>query len=184
VGILPNMPDKQLYLLAEFDSDSQAEFTRISETLFLSGFSGQQTKGIPYHFTLGNADVEFKPELISNVARLGAITPRVDVYFDHIGLFGLDVLFLAPNATNSMLDFRQAFFPDETTLDSKSADQKIALAPWSPHATLLIDEPARVAAAIPIVAENFCPFPARITQVSLYEFFPPRLYLRVPLPIE
>jgi len=46
---------------------------------------------------------------------------------------------------------------------------------WAAHATLLIDEPDVILKALPIVAENFKPFKARIESIALYEFFPKRL---------
>lgn len=47
------MQDKKLYLIANFDSETQNILAGYYNILMQNGFIGNQTKNIPYHFTLG-----------------------------------------------------------------------------------------------------------------------------------
>ena len=46
--------------------------------------------------------------------------------------------------------------------------------PWTPHTTILIDEPETVFAAIPVFVKSFVPFTARIVRLHLCAFWPTR----------
>jgi hypothetical protein len=89
---------------------------------------------------------------------------NLDVILSHIGLFGLEVLFIVPDMNFELLTFKQKFFPH----CGNGAYN------WTAHATLLIDEPEKISKALPILAKNFKPFIARIESIGLYEFFPMR----------
>ena len=157
--------DKSLYILAQFDNETQKALHGYYETLVSSGITGTQTKDIPYHFTLGCYPCDMEPRLLEHINAATADLSGVTVRFDHIGLFGLNVLFFAPNVTRELLELRERFMLpgaiDEFT--------------WSPHVTLLIDEPDNILKALPIMVRHLKPLAAHINVIGLYEFFPKRL---------
>ena len=157
--------DKALYVLAQFDDDTQEILCRYYENLVSHGITGTQTKDIPYHFTMEIYPVEAKGLLQHGLDSICTDIAGITIRFDHIGLFGLNVLFLAPEVTHELLDFH-----DRLAVES-SAEQF----PWTPHVTLLIDEPQTVLKALPVIAESLKPLTVRIDRIGLYEFFPKRL---------
>ena len=80
--------------------------------------------------------------------------------------FCSEVLFAAPDASKELLALKEIFCGD-TDL--------------TPHTTLLIDNPDSILKALPAVMEDFSPFRGKITSLHLYEFFPARYILTVPL---
>jgi len=158
---------KAFYFLAEFDGETQRRMAGYYNALREHGLTGQQTKGIPYHFTLGDLQGN-EAALIARLEEICAETPVISFRIDHVGLFGLRVLFLEPCVTTELLGLQGAFF-----------DEKM---PWTPHATVLLDEnPEAILRAIPLLAEQFEPFEARVESVALYEFFPARRIRRCQL---
>jgi len=156
--------DKYLYLLAQFDKKTQEILTGYYDILQENGFIGKQTKNIPYHFTLGKKDTDYEKQLIDDLDIICQNTACIEIHLSHIGLFGLDVLFIAPDMNFELLKLQQKLFPH---CGSGAYN-------WTAHATLLIDEPENILKALPIVAKNFKPFIARIESIGLYEFFPMR----------
>ena len=55
---------------------------------------------------------------------------------------------------------------------------------WTPHTTMLIDEPETVFRAVPIVSEGFKAFRGQVTSLNLYEFWPTRKVFSMPLNAE
>jgi len=165
------MEDKYLYLLAQFDKKTQEILAGYYDILRQKGFIGNQTENIPYHITLGKKDIDCEKQLIEDLDKICASTACIDIHLSHIGLFGLNVLFIAPDMNFELLTLQQKFFPN---CGSGAYN-------WTAHATLLIDEPEKILKAIPIVAENFKPFIARIESIGLYEFFPTRFIKEWPL---
>lgn len=159
------MKDKFLCLLAQFDKETQEKLNGYYSILQQNGFVGNQTKNIPYHFTLGSKDVDCQKQLIDDMDKICISTACIDIHLSHIGFFGLDVLFIAPDMNFELLAFQQKFYPH----CGNGAYN------WTAHTTLLIDEPEQVLKAFPIVVKNFKPFIARIESLGLYEFFPTRL---------
>jgi len=159
------MHDKALYLLAQFDNETQNILAGYYDILRQNGFEGNQTKNIPYHFTLGRHGSDCEKQLISKLMEVCSETACIDINLGHIGLFGLKVLFIGPNMNFELLKLHHSFFPNEGN----------GCHAWSAHATLLMDEPETILKALPIIADNFKPIKARIESVGLYEFFPARL---------
>ena len=63
----------------------------------------------------------------------------------------------------NLLDLRQAI---KTETQEKF--------PWTPHCTIIIDEPETIQNALPILVEHFQPFMGRITKLHLCAFWPTR----------
>lgn len=158
------MSDKFLCLMATFDEATAEHMKVIGHQLQGAGFSGNQRKGLPYHITLATYEVDQEDLLINHLTALSKETPCIELDINHIGLFGLEVLFLAPDVTSDLLDLHV----------SVSQNSKVSDRGWTPHATLLIDEQANITKALPLVAEAFKPMKAKITGLSLYEFSPAR----------
>ncbi|MDR1704258.1 MAG: 2'-5' RNA ligase [Clostridiales bacterium] len=159
------MEEKSLFLIAVFDDETQKTLAGYYDVLRRNGFTGSQTKDIPYHITLGNRDTACEEQLINKMDNICAETNSIKIMMSHIGLFGLNVLFIAPNMNTELLTLqRLLFFPEYTS----------GCHHWAAHATLLIDEPDKILKALPDAAGCFKPFEARIVKVALYEFFPIR----------
>jgi len=155
--------DKALYVLAELDDQTQKTLSGYYEKLVQNGFPGTQTKEIPYHLTMGSYPCDMERKLTGWLDEKIADMSGVTLLFDHIGLFGLNVLFLAPNVTHELLTLKEAITFDGT----------IDEFPWAAHATMLIDTPENILRALPVVADML-PLEARIDSIGLYEFFPKR----------
>ena len=158
------MQNKALYLLAQFDDETQDILSSYYETLQHHGLIGKQTKNIPYHFTLGCKDINCEKQLINQMSEICTQTEIIDICLAHPGLFGLNVLFIAPNMNFELLKLQHRFF--------ENCGYGCHL--WTPHATILLDDQENILKALPIVSENFKPFRAQIISIGLYEFFPTR----------
>ncbi|MBO5256160.1 MAG: hypothetical protein J6C42_01490, partial [Clostridia bacterium] len=167
------MAEKSLYVMAGFDAETEERLAELQNLLYANGFTGTQTKGIPFHLTLGSrpADEENEEWLLEIMREVAEISFDFTVTFNHIGIFsGGKVLFAAPDTEMELLHLNGSFdFSDDS---------------WTPHATLLIDEPSVILDALPLVLENFKPFTARIDKLYLYEFFPSRHIATIGLGVE
>lgn len=161
------MADKALYILAGYDSDTENALSALQNRLYEKGFSGQQTKNIPQHITLGSFPVEMEQELAARLQAAAKETAAFDVTFSHIGIFGgARVLFVAPDTNRELLGLKELFG---------------CAAGWTPHTTMLIDEPEVVMQAAAVLLERFSAFAGKVTALHLYEFWPTRHILSVEL---
>ena len=159
------MSDKALYVLAGYDEETELHLANIQNKLYEHGFTGTHTKNIPQHITLGSFSTEKEAELKDLLQRLSAEVPSFEVTFNHVGVFGgSKVLFVAPDSNEQLLKLKERFG------DSYN---------WTPHTTMLIDNPEEIYKALPVVMENFSAFQGRITALHLYEFFPTRHIMSV-----
>ena len=159
--------DKALYILAGYDSDTENHLSAMQNELYEKGFSGQQTKNIPQHITLGSFPVEMEAELIDRLHVLSKETKSFELTLNHIGIFGGSrVLFVAPDINKELLELKEMF--------GKSRG-------WTPHTTMLIDEPEIIMRAAPVILNRFAPFSGKVTALHLYEFWPTRHILTVDL---
>lgn len=161
------MADKALYILAGYDDNTEKYLADIQNRLYEQGFSGTHTKNIPQHITLGSYPVDKESDLIELLQRIAKTTKTFDVTFNHIGIFGgSKVLFIAPDSGKELLELKEQFG------DSLG---------WTPHTTMLIDEPDVILKALPVVSNEFTSFCGRVTTLHLYEFWPTRHILSVNL---
>ena len=160
------MADKALYLLAGYDEITDAHLAAIQQKLYDAGFSGTQTRIFP-HITLGSWPTEMEQEVIEKIEAVSGSTDSFEVTFNHAGIFGgARVLFIAPDVNRALLDLKEQFG------DSYN---------WTPHTTMLIDDPDVVFKALPVVMDEFSSFSGNVTTLHLYEFFPARHILSVNL---
>jgi len=160
------MKDRFLCVLAQYDSNTEKKLNEIQKSLRESGLLGRQTPNLPNHITLGTFDPAMENELKERIKELAGRTHKIKTSFNNIGLFGMEVLFIAPSVTHELLD-----------LQSKFNNKYAYGSSWTAHTTMLIDNPDMIQKALPVVAENFSPFSGYIESISLYEFWPSRFIL-------
>ena len=164
------MAEGFLTLMADLDADSQARLSAWYDYLKEAGFTGTQTPGLPYHISLATFPLDKELEAVEIMKKAGSKFSPIPVHISHMGLFaGGKVLFCAPERNAEL---------DALHLACEKYPQKY---PWTPHATLLIDEPDAVCAALPVLVKHFSPFIANIERLHLCAFWPTRAILSVQL---
>lgn len=165
------MAEQFLTLMADLGQDSQERMAGWYDALRNAGFTGKQTPGLPYHISLAAFPPEQEQKAIAITRAAAAEFAPVPVHISHVGLFaGGKVLFGGPEKSAELAALRDACKPD--------TPEKY---PWTPHATILIDEPDVVYAAIPILMKSFVPFVGTITRLHLCAFWPTREIAAVEL---
>ena len=166
------MAEQFLTLMADFDEESQALMNEWSNQLKNEGFVGTQTPGLPFHISLATFSLDKEQEVICEMQRLAREFAAIPVHISHIGIFaGGKVLFAAPDMNPPRLfSLREAIHikTDETF-------------PWTPHATILIDETETICNALPVLLKSFHPFMGMITKLHLCAFWPTREIMSVDL---
>jgi|GEM_PF-578211 Sortase and related acyltransferases len=159
--------NKMLYILAGYDDASEEILAGFQNLLYEKGFVGTHTKNIPMHITLGSFPTDREEMLKELLRRLSSEVDSFEVTFNHLGIFnGARVLFAGPDINDDLL-----------ILKEKCSDSFH----WTPHTTLLIDEPDEIFRATPYVLHEFKPFVGKINSLHLYEFFPTRHIMSVNL---
>ncbi len=158
------MAEQFLTLMADLDGDSQKRLSGWYGVLQKARFLGTQTPGLPYHMSLATFPLARESEAVALMQRAAERFPAVPVHFSHIGLFaGGKVLFCAPERNARLDALHGACEPD--------AESECR---WTPHVTLLIDEPETVCAALPVLLRGFSPFVGKLTRLHLCAFWPTR----------
>ena len=159
-----DMAEQFLTLMADLDEASQERLRGWYGALKEAGFTGTQTPDIPYHISLATFPLNQEEKAVEIARKAAAAFAPVPVHISHIGMFaGGKVLFGGPEKDAGLAALREACKPDtpETW-------------PWTPHVSLLIDEPEVVQAAIPVLVRVFTPFVGTITRLHLCAFWPTR----------
>ena len=158
------MAEQFLTLMADLDDKAQERMSGWYDSLREAGFTGIQTPGLPYHISLSTFPLEQEKEAAEIARKAAAEFAPVPVHLSHIGMFsGGKVLFAGPEKNAELAALQEACRSD--------APQQ---SPWTPHATVLIDEPETVHAALPVFVKSFVPFMARIVRLHLCAFWPTR----------
>ena len=166
------MAEQFLTLMADLDEESQAIMGEWYEKLKKSGFIGTQTPGLPFHISLATFSLDKEQEVIEEMQRLAKEFSTISVHISHIGMFaGGKVLFGAPDMNPPKLFSLREAITVETS-------EKF---PWTPHATIMIDESETICRALPILLESFHPFVGKITRLHLCAFWPTREIMSVDL---
>ena len=157
------MAEEFLTLMADLDGGAQARMAAWYGALREAGFTGRQTPGLPYHISLATFPLDKEREAAEIMRKAGAAFSAFPVHISHMGLFaGGRVLFCAPER-NPELDALHV-----------ACEKYPSKYPWTPHATLLIDEPDAVCASLPVLVKHFSPFAANIIRLHLCAFWPTR----------
>jgi 2'-5' RNA ligase len=136
-----------------------------------AGFTGTQTPGLPFHISMAMFPLDKEMDAIELMRKAAAGFSWVPVHISHIGMFaGGKVLFGAPEMNTKL-----AALHDALEMDTNHKN------PWTPHVTVLIDEPETVYAALSVFVESFYPFVGKITRLHLCAFWPKREIATVEL---
>lgn len=166
------MDNKFLCVMATFDEKTNAKFELIKKQLKDTNI---ESLTLPPHITLGAYVGVDETELCNWLHTLCNTTKRIKVNFNHMGLFSLNVSFLAPQVSNQLLSFHKKLHERyDDCCGEIGYDYTIESNNWVPHATILINEPEVVLKALPIINDNFKPFTGEIVSLSLCEFYPMR----------
>lgn len=166
------MAEQFLTLMADLDEESQHLMSGWYDKLKDAGFDGVQTHGLPFHISIASYKVEKEQEAIELVKKVAEDFKKINVYISHIGVFpGGKVLFGAPDMSDELMSLHKA------SLMKDSIEEFV----WTPHSTMIIDEPHVVARALPIFAESFHPFYGKIVRLHLCAFWPTREILSIDL---
>lgn len=164
------MGDKILYVMAKYDKETEIKFNNIKKSLLSAGLSKDDTLNFPSHITLGSYELHKENELKDKIKNICKNTKRIPVSFNNIGLFKMEILFIAPSVTHDLLNLQENFnssYPNNFN--------------WVAHTTMLNNTPEIIQKALPIICENFSPFSGYIESVALYEFSPSRFILEEKL---
>lgn len=165
------MAEQFLTLMADLDEDSQKIMSEWYDTLKEAGFTGTQTPGLPYHISLATFSLEKEEEAVTLMQKVAEEFSPVSVHISHVGMFaGGKVLFGAPDMSREL-----------TALHDACGTETMQQYPWTPHATILIEEPETVYAALPVLMKSFHPFVGKITRLHLCAFWPTREIAAVEL---
>ena len=166
------MAEAFLTLMADLDDTSQRILRAWYRKLRDAGFTGVQTPDLPFHISLASFSLDRELEAVEEMKELAARFSALPVHISHIGLFaGGRVLYAAPDMNPAdLLALRRA-------IRTETQDRF----PWTPHATIMIDEPETIRQALPILEEQFQPFMGRITRLHLCAFWPTREICTVSL---
>ena len=158
------MAEQFLTLMADLDGASQERMAGWYENLKKAGFTGTQTPGLPYHVSLASFPTDEEERAVRILRAAAARFAPVPVHISHIGIFAPGrVLFGAPEKTERLLRLHDA-------CEAHPSPER----PWTPHVTLLIDEPGIVASAVPALLGCFAPLEAEIVRLHLCAFWPTR----------
>ena len=165
------MAEQFLTLMADLDDDSQQRLSGWYDALKAEGFTGTQTPGLPYHISMAAFPPDREGQAAETARKAAAEFAPVSVHFSHIGMFaGGKILFAAPERN-----------PELDRLHEACKSEEPQQYPWTPHTTVLIDEPGTVHTALPIFIRSFVPFTGRIVRLHLCAFWPTREILSVDL---
>lgn len=165
------MLDKFICAFAEYDKSTQDEITSLYNILVDVGIIGTQTKGLPYHITLGNFEVDYEEELLALFQKISISYNYFKLDLSHLGLFDMNVLFIAPDVNYDLLNLKDNICNGRTDEDRE----------WTAHTTLIIDDEDIISNSFSLVSREFKVIKAKITHISLYEFHPTRLIGRFKL---
>ncbi len=158
------MAEQFLTLMADYDDATQRMLADWQTALDGAGFTGTQTRDIPYHISLASLPLDKEAEAVALMKRTAANHGPVPVTCTHLGIFpGGEVLFAAPDTT-----------PELVALHRACGTENTGGYRWTPHTTLLMGPKDMIARAVPTAIEVFRPFHATITRLHLCAFWPTR----------
>ena len=157
------MAEQFLTLMGDLDEASQKRMGGWYQSLQEAGFTGTQTS-LPYHISLSTFPLEKEREAVELMQKAASAFSPIPVHISHIGIFpGGRVLFGAPERSAALTALHESC--------DAGAPQPY---PWTPHATLLIDKPETICAAVPVLVASFAPFVGKIIRLHLCAFWPTR----------
>lgn len=158
------MAEQIIVLMADWDDGTQKALGAIYEDLQKEGFTGKQTPGIPYHISMSTYPIDKEAEALEAMKKAAEACSKFEVSISHLGMFaGGSILFAAPDR-NAELEKLHSFC-------DIGLPQEFA---WTPHTTIMIDEPEVIHSALPTVVKGFLPRTGTIKRLHLCAFWPTR----------
>ena len=158
------MAEQFLTLMGDLDEDTQNLMSAWYNILKNAGFTGIQTPGLSFHISLATFPLEQEQKAIELTEKAAGEFSPIQVHISHIGIFAPGKVLFGGPERNAKLDLLH----DACEMNPNSQR------PWTPHVTLLIDEPATVCNALPLLLNSFHPFVGKITRLHLCAFWPTR----------
>lgn len=90
------MEEKCIYLIAQFDKNSNKKLAAIYDRLIEAGLIGEQANGVPYHITLGSFDLSEQAQIIERTQDICRKTKAFKINLSHIAMFGQRYYLLPP----------------------------------------------------------------------------------------
>ena len=166
------MAESFLTLMADYCAEDQQRISVWYDALQNAGFTGTQTPGLNHHISLATFALEQEAEAIALTRHIAAEFAPVHADIRHVGVFpGGKVLFAAPDMSPELMALQQAC----------AGERPLNGYPWTPHTTMLIDEPGVIGQALPVLMQHFAPLRGRIDRLHLCAFWPTREILTVEL---
>ena len=162
------MKEQYYYLMALFDEQTDKHFKLLKQHVQLS--TEEPSIFLP-HLTLGaymNVDEE---DLCQWVEQQSQKLQQIELNFNHIGLFALKVLFIAPQPSAELVQMHHILHERyDNDYGKIGYNYTIQSNNWVPHVTLLMDESDAILNGLPKINEIFTPFKGCITSLVLYEY--------------
>lgn len=169
------MAEQFLTLMADLDGETQEIMSGWYEELQKEGFDGEQTHGIPFHISLGSFALDKEAAVVEEMKKLANDFSPIPVHLSHIGMFaGGRILMCAPDMNPGGL----------LKLHDAIKTENIDCFPWTPHATIIIDDAEIIQKALPTVVRLFRPRLAKVTRLHLCAFWPTREIATIELGIK
>ncbi|MGE4354103.1 MAG: 2'-5' RNA ligase family protein [Oscillospiraceae bacterium] len=171
--------EKTLCVMGLFDDNANDAFNRLFDRLAKHGI--ELTDQEP-HLTFGIYNRLDADKLLSWISDIAKIQPAVDVYFNHIGLFVPGICIAEPCANSELLNLhRHIHLRFDQDCLSTNCLFSLKSKSWIPHTTLAVLPSDKVGHFIPAVLEEFVPFHATITALSITERAPLKYLQKFPL---
>ena len=162
--------EKFITVMAIFDENTQKLLQSIQDELNEQYGFGTQTKGIPFHITLGSYAVEETQAITSRIINVASKTKGFDVRFIGLNHFGNVVRYIEPEISEELIALHRHF----------DSDYANGFDGWMPHATVYRHSEAKeIELSKQIVDKVGKLVNTKIVGIELGEFFPPKKIIRV-----
>ena len=168
------------YLMALFDDQTNDIFHSMKQAI---PSSKDEPSVLLPHLTLGAyMDVD-EFELCEWIDGQCQRLYPIKLNFNHLGLFALKVLFIAPQPSNELVEMHQIIHERyDNDYGEIGYNYTIQSNNWVPHVTLLMSsEPHTVLETLPVVDQLFAPFIGLVNTLVLYEYHSMRKIKVFPL---
>jgi 2'-5' RNA ligase len=166
------MESKFYCVMGLFDSKTNRVFKNLKESLKEKGYQGDN---LPPHLTIGAYVGLNEKKLLLWADEFSKRFETMDINFNHIGVFGTNICYVAPRADKKLLEFHEKFHVKYDDFCGEIGyNYSLKSNNWVPHATIAMGEPEVIKPLIPDLCEKFKPFKGKLTQITICEFYPMR----------
>lgn len=162
------MEEEFLCSIALFDEETTNRFIELKKH-----YCKDNCDNIPPHITLGMYVDINENELVEWTKNFCKNHKSISINFNHIGLFGEYVCFLAPRVDENLLklhyDYHQKF---DDNCGQIGYNYSLKSDNWTPHSTIAMSSRDNISEALPIFQSKFEPFIGRIEKIAIYHFSP------------